>query len=150
MNNNRQAITPRASQTGATLVVGLVLLLVLTVLGVSGMNTATMEITMASNTQFQEDAFQMAEDGIDTVLATRNFTTVNPTTVPWIGNVNYDRQAVTTFVGTTGVPDIAFSLGTTGGSVQAFHFDIVSVGRASRNATSTHNQSFYVVGPGGG
>jgi hypothetical protein len=48
------------------------------------------------------------------------------------------------------VPDIAFSLGTTGGTVQAFHFDIVSVGRASRNATSTHNQSFYVVGPGGG
>ena len=31
----------RKSQRGATLIVGLVLLLVLTVLGVSGMNTAT-------------------------------------------------------------------------------------------------------------
>ena len=45
------------------------LLLVLTVVGVSGMNTATMEITMAGNTQFQQDAFQLAEDGIDIALA---------------------------------------------------------------------------------
>ena len=59
------ALVSRRRQTGATLIVGLVLLLVLTVVGVSGMNTATMEITMAANTQFQQDAFQLAEDGID-------------------------------------------------------------------------------------
>src|SRR5262245_813742 len=93
MNNPRQ-IALRSRQTGATLVVGLVLLLVLTVLGVSGMNTATMEIAMAGNTQYQQDAFQMAEDGIDVVLATRNFTTINPTTVPWRNTPGYDRQAV--------------------------------------------------------
>ena len=62
----------RAPQTGATLIVGLVLLLVLTVLGVSGMNTATMEITMAANTQFHQDAFQMTEDAIDIVLGNRD------------------------------------------------------------------------------
>lgn len=148
MNDHRRK-TPRSRQTGATLVVGLVLLLVLTVLGVSGMNTATMEITMAGNTQYREDAFQMAEDGIDIVLATRNFSTIAPTTVPWLNNPGYDRQAVTTFATTTPVPDIAFSMGTSTGTIQAYHFDIVSVGRGSRNATSTHNQSFYVVGPGG-
>ena len=74
------AMTLRARQAGATLVVGLVLLLVLTVVGVSGMNTATMEVTMAGNTQFQNDAFQMAEDGIDTVLAQRKFSTGATTT----------------------------------------------------------------------
>jgi hypothetical protein len=65
----------RTRQTGATLIVGLVLLLVLTVLAVSGMNTATMEVTMAGNTQFQQDAFQMAEDGIDVVIGRREYAT---------------------------------------------------------------------------
>jgi type IV pilus assembly protein PilX len=139
-----------SSQQGATLVVGLVLLLVLTVLGVSTMNTATMEVTMAGNTQFQQDAFQAAEDGIDIAIAQRNYTTVAPTTVPLTGNPNYDRQSITTFMATTPVPDLAFSMGTSTGSVQAFHFDILSVGIGSRNARDIHNQSFYVVGPGGG
>jgi hypothetical protein len=142
---------PRSRQAGATLIVGLVLLLVLTVLGVSGMNTVTTEITMAGNTQFQEDAFQMAENGIDIAIATRAFTTVGPTTIAWVGDpaISSDRQAVTTFVATTPVPDLAFSMGTSLGAVQALHFDVVSVGRGSRNATSTHHQGFYVVGPDG-
>ena len=143
------AITPRSWQTGATLVVGLILLLVLTVVGVSGMNTATMEVTMAGNSQFQNDAFQMAEDGIDTVLARRSFTTAGTTTLAPTGDVDYVRPAVTRFVTTTPVPDAAFSLGVSTGSVQAFHFDIVSVGKGPRNASSTHTQSFYQAGPGG-
>jgi hypothetical protein len=40
-------------------------------------------------------------------------------------------------------------MGVSNGSVQAFHFDIVSVGKGPRNASSTHTQSFYQVGPGG-
>lgn len=139
----------RARQTGATLVVGLILLLVLTVVGVSGMNTATMEVTMAGNTQFQNDAFQAAEDGIDLALGQRNFTTAAASTIPWTGNADYDRQSVTTFVTTTPAPDAAFSMGVTTGTVQAYHFDIVSVGKGARNASSTHTQSFYQLGPGG-
>ncbi len=146
MKTIRHQTTLRAQQ-GATLVVGLVLLLVLTVLGVSGMNTATMEVTMASNTQFQQDAFQEAEDGIDIAIAQKNYTTVAPTVLAWLGDPDYDRQSITTFAATTPVPDLAFSMGTSTGSVQAFHFDILSVGRGPRNATSTHHQSFYVVGP---
>ena len=151
MNEARIAyrIPSRAEQSGATLIVGLVLLLVLTVIGVSGMNTATMEVTMAGNAQFQQDAFQMAEAAIDIPLAERDFTTVAPTVLAPLGDPDYDRRSVTTFQVTTPVPDIAFSMGTTTGSVQAFHFDIVAVGTGPRNATSTHNQSFYVVGPGG-
>jgi hypothetical protein len=145
----KAAIAPRSWQTGATLVVGLILLLVLTVVGVSGMNTATMEVTMAGNTQFQTDAFQMAEDGIDTVLAQRNYSTSGTTTLAPTGDADYDRQAVTRFVTTTPIPDAAFSMGVSTGSVQAFHFDIVAVGKGPRNASSTHTQSFYQAGPGG-
>lgn len=140
---------PRRAQTGATLVVGLILLLVLTVLGVSGMNTARMEVQMAGNTQFQQDAFQLAETGIDVVLAERNFTTSTPSTDSSTSNPNYVRRSTTTFRMTTPVPDIAFSMGSSTGAVSAFHFDIESTGRGARNATSTHTQGFYVIGPGG-
>jgi hypothetical protein len=131
-----------ASQRGATLVVGLVLLLVLTVVGVSGMNTATMEINMAANTQFQQDAFQMTEDGVDTVLATRDYTTDGTRTLDWIGGTEFDRRAVTTYRLNTDVPDAAFS----SDEVEAFHFDVRSIGTGPRNAQSEHVQSFYVVG----
>ena len=153
-NRYRHRPLPRR-QRGAALVVGLVLLMVLTVLGVSGMNTATLELTMASNTQFNQDAFQAAETGIDLVLARRTFNTIpgdpgNVVVPTALGDGSYTTQAMTTFQETTPVPDIGFSGGIgTPGTVQAFHFDIVSIGTGPRNARSTHNQSFYVVGPGG-
>lgn len=131
-----------ASQRGATLIVGLVLLLVLTVVGVSGMNMATMEINMAANTQFQQDAFQMTENGVDTVLATRDYSTDTARTLELTGDPDYDRRAVTTYRMNTDVPDAAFS----SDEVEAFHFDVRSVGRGPRNAQSEHTQSFYVVG----
>ena len=131
-----------ASQRGATLIVGLVLLLVLTVVGVSGMNTATMEINMAANTQFQQDAFQMTEDGIDEVLSARDYSTDAARSLDWTGAQDYDRHAITTYRLNTDVPDAAFS----SDEVEAFHFDIRSVGRGPRNAQSEHVQSFYVVG----
>jgi Tfp pilus assembly protein PilV len=131
------------SQRGATLIVGLVLLLVLTVVGVSGMNMATMEINMAANTQFQQDAFQMTEDGLDTVLAERDYSTDGARTIDWIGGgTDFDRRAVTTYRLNTDVPDAAFS----SDEVEAFHFDTRAVGRGPRNAQSEHVQSFYVVG----
>jgi len=131
-----------AKQRGATLIVGLVLMLVLTVVGISGMNTATMEIAMAANTQFQQDAFQATEDAADIVLGTRDYTTEEDRVLPFVGNPNFDRRAITIYRGNTDVPDAAFSAD----EIEAFHFDITSVGIGPRNAQSTHTQSFYVVG----
>ena len=139
-------------QTGAALVVGLILMLVLTLLGISGMGMATLELTMAGNADLQQEAFQAAESGIDIPLGQRDFRTAEVTTfdAPLDAEENYRAQSKTECVLTTPVPDIAFSMGTSNGSVQAFHFDIVSVGTTKqRGATSTHTQSFYVIGPGG-
>ncbi len=131
----------RTRQGGATLIVGLVLLLVLTVVGVSGMNTATMEVAMAANTQFQQDAFQLAEDGIDIALAQKVYAPAQPRTVAWLGGgAAYDRQAVTTPRDSINAP----AFGSSVGAIRTFHWDVVSVGRGPRNAISTHNQSFYV------
>lgn len=147
----KSRIVPPRAQHGAALIVGLVLMLVLTVLGISGMNTATLELTMANNAESHQDAFQAAETGIEIPIGQRNFTTLAPTVVPLtaLGDGSYDTRSITTCMTTTPVPDIAFSMGTSTGTVQAFHFDVVAVGRGPRGAISTHNQSFYVIGPGG-
>jgi hypothetical protein len=55
-------------QRGAALIVGLVLLMVLTVLAISAMRSATLDLTMASNSQYRENAFQLAESGIQTMV----------------------------------------------------------------------------------
>lgn len=138
----RSYIAPPSQQTGATLIVGLVLLLVLTVVGVSGMKTATMEVAMAANTQFQQDAFQLAEGAVDIVVGSRDYTTETSTTLDFTNVPNFDRGAVTVYRGNTDVPDAAFSAD----EIEAFHFDITAVGQGPRNAQSTHTQSFYVVG----
>jgi len=136
------ASSPRARQAGATLIVGLVLLLVLTVVGVSGMNMATMEITMAGNTQFQQDAFQAAEDAIDIAIGRRDYTTGDvPRTVPALGDPDYDRWSETSYLCSTPVPRGGFSFD----EFAAFHFETVASGRGPRGAPATHVQGFYVV-----
>lgn len=61
----------RKRQQGAVLIVGLLLLVVITILAVSGMNTATTELAMARNDQTYENAFQAAETGLENALSDR-------------------------------------------------------------------------------
>mgnify|MGYP005813527339 CR=1 FL=1 len=55
-------------QRGAALIVSLVLLMVLTVLAISTMRTASLELLMAGNAQYRENAFRIAQSGIDAVI----------------------------------------------------------------------------------
>ena len=52
-------------QNGAVLMTALIMLVLLTMLGLSSMNTTTMEEKMASNTQLINRAFQAAATGIE-------------------------------------------------------------------------------------
>ncbi len=144
-------------QDGAALVVGLVLLVVVTVLAVSGMNTATTELAMARNNQNYENAFQAAETGIELALSQGMFsTTVNANLVQNV-NANDSVTAVIQFDRTTLVPDQAFSLGS-GSGIAAYHFvatataeskrEGVGGGTTDRDASAVHTQAFYIVGPG--
>lgn len=148
--NSQQSTRIQSRQTGAALIVGLILLLVLTMLGISGMQTSTFELLQAGNTQFAQNAFQAAETGIDRAIYTGGLNTAVPVQIPETpvepGSVS-TFTSETRFAVTTNVPQGLFSLGS-GGGFQAFHFDINSTGRSARNARSDHTQSFYVVGPG--
>ncbi len=56
-------------QNGVVLVVSLIMLLILTLLGISALNTTSMEEKMATNSQSINRAFQAAEAGIDAAYA---------------------------------------------------------------------------------
>lgn len=56
-------------QRGAVLIVGLIMLAVLTLLGLAGMSTTSLEEKMAANTQESTRAFQIAETGLASAFA---------------------------------------------------------------------------------
>jgi type IV pilus assembly protein PilX len=146
-------------QSGAALVVSLILLVVVTVLAISGMNTATTELAMARNDQNYENAFQAAETGLETALAQGSFNTTGkvmpPQTIVVPGRT-FDTVSVDiAFEDTTIVPDQAFSLGA-GSGIAAYHFNATAIAESARaggvetdrDASAVHTQAFYVVGPG--
>ena len=149
-------MTLHRKQDGAALVVGLILLVVVTVLAVSGMNTATTELAMARNDQNYENAFQAAETGLENALAQGQFNTQVSINIQQNVNANDSVSALIEFEDATLVPDRAFSLGV-GSGIQAYHFlatataeskrEGVAGAATDRDAAATHTQAFYVVGP---
>lgn len=137
-----------ARQRGAALVIGLILLLVLTLLAVSGMNTATLELQMAGNSQFSQNAFQAAETGIEAAMQTNlvNTNVVITSPVTAIPGTNDTYQTVTRFNPDTGVQN-TLVVGSSAGEFAFYHFDVTSTGTSGRGATSTNTQSFYVQAP---
>jgi len=152
MTNNFQKIIDRKRQQGAALIIGLLLLVVITILAVSGMNTATTELAMARNDQTYENAFQAAETGIENALAQDVFSIAVPVVITPPATGYEVVTATIRYEDSTLVPDQAFSLGS-GSGIAAYHFNatsqadyIISVGN-DRNASAVHTQAFYIVGP---
>jgi len=142
-------------QNGAAMVVGLVLLVVITVLAISGVNTATTELAMARNDQNYENAFQAAETGLENALSQGSFNTLANTNLAYIINPHDSVTSVIVFEDSTLVPDKAFSLGV-GSGIAAYHFNAIATatskrdtggGTTDRDSSAVHSQSFYVVGP---
>jgi type IV pilus assembly protein PilX len=154
MNTKFQTLNQRRNQTGAALVVSLLLLVVITVLAVSGMNTATTEMTMARNNQTYENVFQSAEKGLENALAQGLFNTTAPITVTPPVTTHEVITATIQYEDSTLVPDRAFSLGA-GSGIVAHHFLVTSQAEyrenpnyvTDRDAKATHTQAFYIVGP---
>lgn len=153
MKNIDQSMLSRKRQQGAALIVGLMLLVVITILAVSGMNTATTELAMARNDQSYENAFQAAETGLETALGQNTFNTAVVVVVTPPVVAHRDVSASIQYMDPpTLVPDKAFSIGTgivarhfVATSTAAYRFTDGSV--TDRDATAVHTQAFYKVGP---
>ena len=162
-------------QSGVALVVGLLLLGILTLLAVSGVSTAALELRMAGNEQYQERAFQAADAGIEHAIRAGGYDTGSSIgtylpapragfpPVPQRGTGV--RGCVPTIDETASVSDsedcyeyfLRFDA-QAGPTVvpgaapdgepglQAYHFVIDSFGSSGRGAQSHHSQGFYVAG----
>lgn len=133
-------------QNGAALVIGLILLLVLTVLAISGVNSASLEFFMAGNEQFRQNAFQAAETGIERTLAVGAYNpAAAPQTIAGANNAtdNYTAQ-LTAQLGGAAQPAI---WGNSWNSFSTYHFQIDSTGTAVRNATAVNTQGVAVIAP---
>lgn len=134
-------------QQGAALVVGLILLVVLTILAVSGMLTSTMELRMVRNTQSQERAFQAAEVAVENALANPLFNTLVPEIQAPIPNPSspgdqYEYRLAWTC---TTLPGPGYGVGE--GGFMAYHFQVDAAGTGPDSATAQHTQGFFVIGP---
>lgn len=148
-----QHLQPRINtQKGAALVVGLVLMMVLTLLAVSTMRTATLELLMAGNAQYKEKAFQLAETGLRDAVNQLNQGTLSlDTTDGWqdigalIGSVDDSGDDYTVdlrFV-RAGDPPPSYS---EGGEITALYFEVTSTGRTvARNAKSVQTMGFWTI-----
>ena len=154
MTMKQTQIISRHRQQGAALVVGLMLLVVITVLAISVMNTATTELALVRNDQASENAFQAAETGLETALAQGQFATVGATAMTQTPSSNQNIATTIQFEDSTLVPDRAFSLGV-GSGIAAYHFLATSQAdflrdpgsTTDRDSSATHTQAFYIVGP---
>lgn len=158
--SSHQSVVPligqRNKQQGAALIVGLMLLVVITVLAVSGMNTATTGLAMARNDQNYENAFQAAETGLEQAMSQASFSTAaGPITLPPPPiSAHESVLASIQFEDSTLVPDRAFSLGV-GSGISAYHFLATAAAKSlrapgsttDRDSTAIHTQAFYIVGP---
>jgi type IV pilus assembly protein PilX len=138
-----------ARQRGAALAIGLILLLVLTVLAVSGMNTASMELVMAGNEQYRQRAFHASTAGIELALA--NLATVPQTgaivpAAPALTGETADRvQTASQYMG----DDLNVS-GFSAGKFVGLNYQITSIGTSARNSRSEQSQGAYVIQNTGG
>lgn len=141
-------------QRGAALVVGLLLLVVITVLAISGMTTATTELALARNNMAYENAFQAAETGLATALSQGAFETSASKTLELTPSSNENISTTIVFEDSSIVPDKAFSLGV-GSGIAAYHFVATSQADfardpgnvTDRDSSAVHTQAFYIVGP---
>ena len=151
---SRNNYQPKREQ-GVALLISLILLLVLTVLGVSTMSTASMEIRMAANNQFLENAFQLAETGLDTDLAQLNIGGIAApaatapgncsVTTPWVNvpDLDGDFRNTLCYVG----EGIAFN--NSAGLVNNYYFQNNSQARAPGQSSSLQSMGMSVIGPAG-
>jgi hypothetical protein len=135
-------------QHGTTLVVGLLLLAVVMLLGLAGATGARVELQLALNEQFRENAATAASAGIEYTLS-RIVSTIqidsDADAVPSSTSASLpgsaDRfETVTRFVGyEEGLPQAA------GAPLAGAHFEITSTGYAARRAIDRQRAGVMIV-----
>ena len=145
---HRRPYQPKGSERGAALVIGLLLLLVLTLLAVSGMNSASLEFVMAGNEQYRTNAFQAAEAGVEQAFAVGTF---NPGTAPApvTGASTATDSWRFSIISPLGGSAMGGSPGDSWASFATYHFEIQATGASTRGSNAADWQGVWMRAPAG-
>jgi hypothetical protein len=148
------------AQRGAALVVSLVLLVIMTMLAISTMRTATLELVMAGNARERARALELSQTGITVAIAL-----INENKLPLVAAEGWTKRgAVTGSDGQTGgnyrvdlrylyrgkppaptEPEAAGAVE----AAEAFYFEVESTGESgARKARSIQTQGLWAAAPG--
>lgn len=121
------------AQAGIALVAGLLLLTLISLLGLAGGAAAQVELQLARNEQFRENAMSAASAGIE--IAIRHVTSSPPEAVPARIHTSLPDSSDQVDIQ---VRFLGYELGlpqTPGADVAGAHFEILSTGHATRGST---------------
>jgi Tfp pilus assembly protein PilX len=133
-----------ARARGATLIVGLILLSIATLLALASASTARIETRLAQNGRFRENAIRAASAGLELAIH-RVVNAPDPTAVPHALNASLpgsvDRfETSTRFVGfELALPQESAT------RVVGAHFEIVSTGHSARRSVDRQRESVMLV-----
>ena len=135
-------------QSGAVLIVSMIILVILTLLGVTAMNTTSLQERIASNTQERVHSFQAAETGLNQAFADDSAYDVSstysiPLTAIVVGagdRASYDP----TFLGFSPPPPGSLYSAT---SFQAAHFNFRAEGNSASDLSTVLNGGAYQIAP---
>jgi len=143
-----------AKQNGAVLVMSMLMLLIMTMIGVTTMNTATMEEKMSANSMNSNISLQASESAVDAALNDTNnlVLALNSSTAIAIsvdlGDPNITANATILYKGATIAP--GFSFGANQGTFSTYQFEAEGTGEVpAAKAKTVTAQGVYRVGPGG-
>lgn len=154
--NNRQSRSPRcmparrAGERGAALVIALIMLVILTILAFTGINTATTELALAGNEQSRRNAADAASAGIEQSIAEISLVGTTPGSTGEVGPsalgaAPVEFAAETRYLGDeTGLPQSSAD------KFIGLHFEIESTGTSARNGRDSQTQGVLVVASTGG
>ncbi len=143
-----------AKQKGAVLIMSMLMLLIMTLIGITTMNTATLEEKMSANSMNNNISLQASESAVDAALADTNnlvlalnsSTAVSITTN--LGATGVTSVATIKYIGATIAP--GFSFGNNQGTFSTYQFEAEGTGTIpAANAKSITVQGIYRIGPGG-
>jgi hypothetical protein len=129
----------KPAQSGSALVVGLLLLSLITLLGLAGASAAQVELQLARNEQFRENAASAASAGIE--IAIRHVTVSASASrlfadLPGMGSVEIETRLIGY---ETHLPQLP------GGHLAGAHFEIQSTGHGARGAADRQRARVRVI-----
>jgi hypothetical protein len=135
----------RKHQSGAALVIALILLVALSLMAISSMNSASLDLIMAGNEQYRSRAFVAAETGVERAIAGGTFNSgadsSQAATSTGSGTDQYDYAITRPNAGIVEAAPPGNSEGTFG----SIYFRIASTGTSVRGTRATSTQEIYEV-----